>query len=366
MSDFVHLHNHSDFSLLDGAASVERLVAKAKALKMPALALTDHGNMFGALKFYLECRKQGIKPIIGSEFYVAPGSRFHKSAAEGGARYHHLVLLAKDVQGYQNLLKLSTRSYLEGFYYKPRIDDELLQQHSRGLIALSGCMAGEIPRLILDGQMDAARDKALFYTELFGRGNFYLEAQNQGIPEQKTVLAGLSELSRQTGVPIVATNDIHYTDKEDAYAQDVLICVGTGKKVSEGKRLKFAYPEFYFKSRKEMSDALPEFPDALSNTVLIAETCNLEIPLPGPRLPHYRVSQGYTLESYLSELAHRGLAERYAEPSREIRERLEYELSVINSMGYTGYFLIVWDFIHFARENGIPVGRAGALERVPS
>jgi len=356
MSDFVHLHNHSDFSLLDGAASIQSLVAKAKALKMPALALTDHGNMFGSLKFYLECCKQEIKPIIGSEFYVAPGSRFSKSGSEGTTRYYHIVLLAKDVTGYQNLLKLSTLSYVEGFYYKPRIDDELLQSHNQGLVALSGCMGGEIPRLILDGQMEAAAEKARFYDELFGRGSFYLEAQHQGIPEQRTILSGLSQLSRQTGIPLVATNDIHYTDKEDAYAQDVLICIGTGKKVSEGKRLKFAYPEFYFKSQEEMSRALPDFPESLKNTRVIADMCNLEIPLPGPLLPHYEVPQGYTLESFLSELAHRGLKERYADPSREIRERLDYELSVINSMGYTGYFLIVWDFIHFARGNAIPVG----------
>jgi DNA polymerase-3 subunit alpha len=356
MSDFVHLHNHSDFSLLDGAASIESLVAKAKALKMPALALTDHGNMFGSLKFYIECRKQEIKPIIGSEFYVAPGSRFSKSGSEGSARYYHIVLLAKDVAGYQNLLKLSTLSYVEGFYYKPRIDDELLRQHNQGIIALSGCMSGEIPRLILDGQMESAAEKARFYDELFGRGSFYLEVQNQGIPEQRILLSGLSKISRQTGIPLVATNDIHYTDKEDAYAQDILICIGTGKKVSEGKRLKFAYPEFYFKSQEEMARAIPDFPESLKNTRVIADMCNLEIPLPGPLLPHYEVPRGYTLESYLSELAHRGLQERYPDPSREIRERLDYELSVINSMGYTGYFLIVWDFIHFARENGIPVG----------
>jgi DNA polymerase-3 subunit alpha len=356
MSDFVHLHNHSDFSLLDGAASIASLVAKAKALKMPALALTDHGNMFGTLKFYLECRKQEIKPIIGSEFYVAPGSRLSKTGSEGTARYYHIVLLAKDVAGYQNLLKLSTLAYVEGFYYKPRIDDELLGKYSKGLVALSGCMGGEIPRLILDGQMEAALDKTRFYDGLFGRGNFYLEAQYQGIPEQRTILQGLAELSGKTGVPLVATNDIHYTDKEDAYAQDVLICVGTGKKVTEGQRLKFAYPEFYFKSREEMSLVLPEFPESLNNTRLIADMCNLEIPLPGPLLPHYEVPRGFTLESYLSELAHRGLQERYPDPSGEIRERLDYELSVINSMGYTGYFLIVWDFIHFARESGIPVG----------
>jgi len=356
MQEFVHLHNHSDFSLLDGAATIESLVARAKELKMPALALTDHGNMFGALKFYLECRRQDIKPIVGCEFYVAPESRLSKSGSEAGVRYHHLVLLARDAEGYQNLLKLSTLSYLEGFYYKPRIDDELLQQHGRGLIGLSGCMSGEIPRLILDNQPEAAREKALFYRDLFGSDGFYLELQNQGIPEQERLIGGLAALSEQTGCPLVASNDIHYTKKEDAYAQDVLICIGTGKKVNEGKRLKFAFPEFYFKTQEEMAEIFSEFPQALKNTMKISEMCNLSIPLPGPLLPHYEVPEHATLDQYLSELAYRGLKERYPDPSPEIRERLEYELSVINSMGYTGYFLIVWDFIHFARQNGIPVG----------
>jgi DNA polymerase-3 subunit alpha len=356
MLDFVHLHTHSDFSLLDGAASVESLVAQAAVHGMGALALTDHGNMFGAPKFYLECRKADVKPIIGSEFYVAPESRLDRTGGEKGARYHHLVLLARNAEGYQNLLRLSTLSYLEGFYYKPRIDEELLERYHGGLLALSGCMGGEIPRLVLNGQNEAAVRKAAWYRELFGDGNFYLELQDQGIPEQRAVVAGLADISRRTGIPLVATNDIHYLTREDAYAQDVLICIGTGKKITEGRRLKFEHPEFYFKSAQEMAQVFGEFPESLKATAAVAEACSLAIPLPGPVLPHYEVPPGYTLDSYLGELAWVGLRERYGEPGPELSERLEYELSVINSMGYTGYFLIVWDFIHFARERGIPVG----------
>ncbi|MBN1834898.1 MAG: DNA polymerase III subunit alpha [Spirochaetales bacterium] len=356
MPEFVHLHTHSDFSLLDGAATVGRLVAKAKQMRMPALALTDHGNMFGALRFYLECRKEEINPIIGSEVYLAPESRLLKSGGEKGARYHHLVLLARDVEGYRNLLELASRAYTEGFYYKPRIDDELLEEHHRGLIALSGCMAGEIPRLVVDGALEQAEAKAVRYRELFGPDSFYLEIQDQGIPEQKKIVDGLTEISRRTGIPLVATNDVHYVEREDAYAQDVLICIGTGKKLNDGRRLKFEYPEFYFKNPQQMAELFSGLPDALANTVRIAEQCNLSIPLPGPLLPHYEVPAGYTLETYLSEIARRGLQERYPQLSPEVLQRLEYELSVIGSMGYTGYFLIVWDFIRFARENGIPVG----------
>jgi DNA polymerase-3 subunit alpha len=356
MPEFVHLHTHSDFSLLDGAISVERLVARAKQMRMSALALTDHGNMFGALKFYLECRKEGIKPIIGSEVYLAPESRLAKSGGEKGTRYHHLVLLARDVEGYRNLLELASRAYTEGFYYKPRIDDELLAAHHRGLIALSGCLGGEIPRLVSGGALEAALRKAVCYRDLFGPKGFYLEVQNQGIPEQKPIIDGLLDISRQTGIPLVATNDIHYAERDDAYAQDILICIGTGKKLSDGSRLKFEFPEFYFKSPEEMAELFSGVPGALASTLEIAEQCDLKIPLPGPLLPHYEVPEHYTLDTYLSEIAHRGLRERFPNPSPEILERLEYELSTVGSMGYTGYFLIVWDFIRFAREKGIPVG----------
>ncbi len=356
MPDFVHLHTHSDFSLLDGAASIEDLVARAKACGMKSLALTDHGNMFGSLRFYKECLKEGIKPIIGCEAYVAPDSRLTRTGGEKGARYHHLGLLARDVTGYRNLLKLCSLAYTEGFYYKPRIDDELLARYHEGLIALSGCMGGEIPSLILRGETEKARARAGYLRELFGPDGFYLEVHNHGIPEQATINRELVEISRSTGIPLAAANDVHYATREDAAAQDILLCIGMNKKVSEGQRLKFAYPEFYFKSGEEMQQALPELPQALANTVRIAEACSLEIPLPGPLLPHYQVPEGFTLASYLAEVAHRGLERRYSPPTPAIRQRLDYELEVITAMGYTGYFLIVWDFIRYARERGIPVG----------
>ena len=356
MPDFVHLHTHSDFSLLDGAASIEDLVARAKACGMKALALTDHGNMFGSLRFYKECLKEGIKPIIGCEAYVAPDSRLTRTGGEKGARYHHLGLLARDVTGYRNLLKLCSLAYTEGFYYKPRIDDELMARYHEGLVALSGCMGGEIPSLILRGETEKARARAGYLRELFGPDGFYLEVHNHGIPEQATINRELVEISRSTGIPLAAANDVHYATREDAAAQDILLCIGMNKKVSEGQRLKFAYPEFYFKSGEEMQQALPELPQSLANTVRIAEACSLEIPLPGPLLPHYQVPEGFTLASYLAEVAHRGLERRYSPPTPAIRQRLDYELEVITAMGYTGYFLIVWDFIRYARERGIPVG----------
>ena len=361
MSEFIHLHNHSDFSLLDGAASVQDLARKAVELGMPAVALTDHGNMFGALKFYKECLKQGVKPIIGCEFYLAPESRHTKTGGEKAVRYHHLVLLARDEVGYRNLLKLSSLSFTEGFYYKPRIDLELLARHAGGLVALSACLGGEIPSLIQENRFEEAEKRAGLYRELMGEGNFFLELQDHGIPEQKTVLKGLLEIARRTGLPLVASNDIHYAEKADALAQDVLICIGTNKKLSDGKRMKFQFPEFYFKSAEEMGrvvDGLPEpqRTQALRNTLAIAERCCLTIPLPGPLLPDYQVPEGSTLQGYLRDLAHRGLEGRYRPVTPQMRQRLDYELSVIESMGYEGYFLIVWDFIHYARGQGIPVG----------
>ncbi len=356
VTPFVHLHCHSDYSLLDGASSVEALVARAKALGMGGLALTDHGNMFGALAFSRECRTQGIRAIIGCEFYLAPGSRHEKSAGEKGTRHSHLVLLARDLEGYRNLLELASRAYTEGFYYKPRIDDELLESRHGGLVALTACLAGDVPSAILDGRVEHARSRALYYRDLFGPGNFYLELQDHGIPEQKTVNRELVRLSRETGIPLVATNDVHYTGRDDARAQDVLICIGTGKKVSEGKRMKFEFPEFYFKSGDEMAALFAEVPEAVANTVAIADACTFEIPVLKPQFPVYEVPQGHTPESYLTALARAGLAERYAPVPPPVQERFDYELSVITSMGFTGYYLIVWDFIHFARENGIDVG----------
>ncbi len=356
MTDFVHLHTHSDYSLLDSISSIPRLIAKASQLGMKELALTDHGNMFGVVKFYKACRAAGIKPLIGSEFYVAPGSRLMKSGSETGARYHHLVLIARDTVGYRNLLELSSRSYTEGFYYRPRIDWELLHAHARGLTCLTACLAGEIPSLILKGKEEEALVRAGEYRDLFGKDNFFLEMQYHGIAEQKTVNTALLEMSRRTGIPVIATNDVHYIDREDARAQDVAICIGTNKKIGEEKRLKFEHPEFYFKSGEEMARAFAGHEEALRATRAVADACFLDIPLPGPELPNYEVPAGYSLESYLEAVALQSLTERYDNVTTDMMERIKYEIDVITSMGFTGYFLIVWDFIKYAKENGIPVG----------
>ncbi|MBN1523928.1 MAG: DNA polymerase III subunit alpha [Spirochaetales bacterium] len=356
MADFVHLHTHSDYSLLDAITSIPKLVTKAKESGMHALALTDHGNMFGIPKFYKECKKQGVKPIIGSEFYVAPGSRFVKSGQESGARYHHLVLIARDAEGYRNLLELSSKSFLEGFYYRPRIDEELLKEHSKGITCLTACLAGSIPSLILQDKEAEAGKKAHEYRDIFGKEHFFLEMQYHGIAEQKKANEGLVKLSKNSGIPLVITNDIHYLNREDARAQDVAICIGTNKKINEGKRMKFDFPEFYFKTAEEMQAVFPDHQQAMANTRLIADQCNFEIPLPGPLLPHYQVPAGFTLESYLEAKSMEGLTQRYKNVSTEMMERLKFEMDVITSMGFTGYFLIVWDFISFARTHGIPVG----------
>ena len=360
MVPFVHLHCHSDYSLLDGASSIDSLVARTRELGMGRLALTDHGNMFGAMRFLKACRGgeagEPVKPIIGCELYVAPGSRHEKAGSEKSVRHRHLVLLARNAEGYRNLMALSSLGYTEGFYYKPRVDDELLERHREGLVCLTACLGGDIPSLLLEGRADEARARALRYRDLFGPDGFWLELQDHGIPEQKTVNRALVELARSTGIPLVATNDVHYTRREDARAQDILICIGTGKKVSEGRRMKFEFPEFYFKSAGEMARIFAEVPEAVANTVRVADLCDLDVPQPGPEFPVYEVPAGRTPEQYLGELAHRGLEERFHPVAPEARQRLDYELSVINAMGFTGYFLIVWDFIHFAKERGIPVG----------
>ncbi|MEI6389264.1 MAG: DNA polymerase III subunit alpha, partial [Spirochaetota bacterium] len=357
MADFVHLHNHSDFSLLDGAASVNSMVEKAKRLGMPGLALTDHGNMFGAVKFFDTCKEAGINPIVGSEFYVAGGSRFEKSGTENGNKYRHLVLLAQDVEGFRNLLKLSSASYTEGFYYKPRIDDELLARHSKGLIASSACLAGEVPGLVRHGKVEEAERKALWFRELFGPERFYLELQDHGIPDQASVNKVLVGMSRKLGIPLIATNDMHYLDRGDAEAHDVLLCIGTNKKLSEASRMRFPGREFYMKTAEEMATVFGELPEALSNTLRINEMVNLDIPYPGPLLPDYVIPQGFSSpEEYLRHLTAEGLGKRYASIGDEIHKRAEYELDVIIEMKFTGYFLIVWDFIDWAKRHGIPVG----------
>ena len=357
MSKFVHLHNHTDYSLLDGAANIEKMVKTAAELGMDQLAITDHGNMFGVLKFYKTCKAHDIKPIIGCEFYVAPESRFDKKGSEQKNRYYHLLVIARNQEGYKNLMQLSSRAYTEGFYYKPRIDDELLQTYGGGLIGSSACLAGEIPQLIMDHKYEAAVEKARFYENIFGPGNFYLELQDHGIPEQKTVNQSLIKMSKETGMPLIATNDIHYINREDANAQDILICIGTNKKKNQGDRLKFDSDQFYLKSPEQMESLFKEVPAALTNTVELANKCNLEIPLPGPILPHYEIPPEFeSLEDYLHHLTIEGLKERYGAVTEELRKRAEHELGIINSMGFPGYFLIVWDFIDFARKHDIPVG----------
>jgi len=365
MQDFVHLHNHSDYSLLDGASSIPSLVARAQDLGMKHLALTDHGNMFGALKFYKTCKNAGINPIIGCEFYVATGSRHDRGApetsrtngADSGSRYNHLILLARDQVGYRNLLQLTSYGYTEGFYYKPRIDHELLERYSSGLICTSACLAGLIPQKIVRGDDSEALQIAGHYAELFGKEGFYLELQDHGIEDQKRVNRALLEISRKTGIPLIATNDIHYTNADDAGAQDVLLCIGTNKKRNETERLRFGGPEFYMKSQEQMWELFGSVPEALTNTLAIAEQCSLEIDLPGPLLPDYSYPVEFTSpDDYLRHLTFRGLAERYPNYSDEIRDRAEYELETIISMGFTGYFLIVWDFIDWAHRHEIPVG----------
>ena len=357
MTDFVHLHNHTDFSLLDGASNIPRLVDTAIEQGMKALAITDHGNMFGALKFYQECKKKGIKPIIGCEFYVAPGSMLVKSGTDSGSKYHHLVLLAKNSTGYANLMILASIAYTEGFYYKPRIDFETLKKYSEGLICSSACIAGIVPSLVIRGKEDEAQAIALEYQELFGKDHYYLELQDHGIPEQKIANKGLIRISERTGIPLIATNDIHYITKEEAEAQEILICIGTQKKLTDKNRLVFDKKEFYLKNPEEMKAIFKDTPQAIENTNKVADLCNLEIELPGPLLPDFDIPEGFkNPDDYLRHITYQGLKNRYPEVTDEIKQRTEFELDIIISMGFTGYFLIVWDFIHYAREQDIPVG----------
>jgi len=357
MADFVHLHNHSDYSLLDGAASVKSMVDRAKALGMPGLALTDHGNLFGAVKFYDTCKEAGVNPIVGSEFYVAGGSRLEKTGTESGNKYFHLVLLAENQEGFRNLLKLSSASWTEGYYYKPRIDDEILARHSKGLIASSACLAGEIPRLLSIGKEAEAEKKALWFRELFGRDRYYLELQDHGIPEQAKVNKLLVAMSRKHGIPLIATNDMHYLERDDAEAHDVLLCIGTNKKLDEPGRMRFPGREFYMKSYEEMAALFAEVPEALSNTLRINEMVRLDMAYPGPLLPDYEIPAEFSGPAdYLRHLTYEGLKARYSVQTEEIRQRAEYELEIIIKMQFTGYFLIVWDFIDWAKRHDIPVG----------
>jgi DNA polymerase-3 subunit alpha len=352
---FVHLHNHTCFSLLDGASKLEELIQQAKALGMEALAITDHGVMYGVIDFYKEAKKAGLHPIIGCEVYVAPRSRFDKVAGLDDSP-SHLVLLAKNQEGYRNLLQLVSASWLEGFYYKPRVDLSLLQEYSKGLIALSACLAGEIPTLLLQNKEEEALQKAQLYQNVFGNKNFYLELMNHGLEEQHQVNAGLVRIAKKTGIPLVASNDVHYLRREDAFIQDILLCIQTGKTLKDEKRLHFATDEFYLKDATEMKLLFGDYPEALENTWRIAERCQVDFTFGENHLPPYQVPEGYTANSYLKELAVQGLYKRYAEVSSVEKQRLNYELEVIKTMGYSSYFLIVWDFICFAKKKGIFVG----------
>ena len=355
-SDFVHLHLHTQYSLLDGMFRIDRVAKLAYQSGMKALAITDHGNMFGAIDFYQTVLKAGVKPIIGLEAYIAPGSRFEKKSQGIRESSFHLTLLSKDTTGYKNLLKLSTISYLEGFYYKPRIDKQVLEQHKDGIIVLSGCLKGEIPSLIRNNNLKKAKDVASFYQELFGE-DFYLELQDEGIPEQKKINQEMVKLGKNLGISLVATNDCHYLRKEEFFAHDVLLCIQTGSKITDTKRLKFSTHEFYFKSGEEMKEIFSEVPEAISNTLEVAEKCNLKMEFNQFYLPHYQVPKPYDENTYLQELCQKGLKKRFENGnSPEIVNRLKYELKVIKDMDYSSYFLIISDFVNFAREKGIPTG----------
>jgi len=355
---FVHLHNHSDYSLLDGAQTVDTMVSRAVSMGMPALALTDHGNMFGAIKFYDACKKAGIQPIIGIEAYVTRGSRLDRTAKHGPQNpLDHLVLLARNEEGYRNLVRLSSSSYVEGFYYKPRIDLDILSRHAGGLLGMSACLNAEIPKLLLGGRAADALQAAGRYQDLFGAGNFYIELQDHDIPEEQQVMPMLVELAGKAGIPLAATNDCHYSRKEDADAHDVLVCIQTNKSVNDTNRLKFTTSELYFKSPQEMRQLFRHYPTACDATLDIAEKCRLKLELGKTQLPHFPCPDGFAgLDDYLKHVARAGLAMRYPSPGDSLRERLEYELGVIEKMGYAGYFLVVQDFIDYARRQGIPVG----------
>ena len=353
---FTHLHLHTQFSLLDGACRLDRLVCRAKELGMTSLAITDHGNMYGAVDFYKECKRQGIKPIIGCEVYVAPRTRFDKEKVLD-KEYNHLVLLVKNEIGYKNLIKMVSLSYTEGFYFKPRIDCDLLEKYSDGLVCLSACLAGEIPQLLLKREYDEARERSLWFNSVFGDGNYYLEIQNHGIPEQKTVIDGIVRLHDETGIPIVATNDVHYVNKEDAEIQQVLICIATNHTIGEDTGLEFHSDNFYLKSEDEMSQLFLSYPDAIENTQKIADMCNFDFEFGNTKLPYFETPDNMDHFEYFKLKCFEGLHKRYGENvGQSYIDRLNYELETVEKMGYTDYYLIVWDFVAFAKSNGIPVG----------
>ena len=353
---FTHLHVHTEYSLLDGSNKIKEYVKRLKELGMDSGAITDHGVMFGVIDFYKEAKAQGIKPILGCEVYVAPNSRFDKEVTGGEDRYYHLVLLAENNQGYSNLMKIVSRGFTEGYYYEPRVDMEVLNQFHEGIICLSACLAGEVQRDISKGLYDEAKKAALRYEACFGKGNYFLELQDHGIPEQKTVNAALVRMSKELDIPLVATNDIHYTYAEDAQAHDILLCIQTSKLVTDTNRMRYEGGQYYVKSELEMRQLFPYAQEALDNTARIADRCNVEIEFGVTKLPKFDVPEGYDSWSYLNKLCFDGLAERYPDDDGKLADKLHYELGVIQKMGYVDYFLIVWDFINWAKSHDIPVG----------
>ncbi|MCR1842281.1 DNA polymerase III subunit alpha [Murimonas intestini] len=354
--NFTHLHVHTEYSLLDGSNKIKEYVAKVKELGMDSAAITDHGVMFGVIDFYRAAREAGINPVLGCEVYVAPGSRFDKEQGAGDDRYYHLVLLAENNQGYANLMKIVSKGFVEGFYYKPRVDIEVLREYHEGIIALSACLAGEVQRYLVRGMYEEAVKSALKYRDIFGENNFFLELQDHGIPDQKMVNPQLLRMSKETGIGLVATNDVHYTYKEDVAPHDILLCIQTGKKLADEDRMRYEGGQYYVKSPEEMAALFPYAAEALENTHKIAMRCHVDIEFGVTKLPKYDVPKEYTSWEYLNKLCFEGLEERYSPVTQELKDRLNYELDTIKTMGYVDYFLIVWDFIKYARDHGIMVG----------
>ena len=353
---FAHLHVHTEYSLLDGSNKIQEYVARVKELGMDSAAITDHGVMYGVIDFYRAAKKEGINPILGCEVYVAPGSRFDREVTGGDDRYYHLVLLAENNTGYANLMKIVSRGFTEGYYYKPRVDKEILRRYHEGIIALSACLAGEVPRYLVKGMYAEAKEKALEYQDIFGKGNYFLELQDHGIAEQAMVNQRLVQMSQELGIDLVATNDVHYTYAEDEKPHDILLCIQTGKKLSDENRMRYEGGQYYVKSPEQMAELFPYALQALENTQKIADRCHVEIEFGVTKLPKFDVPNGLTSWEYLNKLCYEGLERHYENPSEELRVRLKYELDTIQSMGYVDYFLIVWDFIKYAKDHGIAVG----------
>ena len=362
MLDFVHLHVHTEYSLLDGANRIKDLIRRVGELGMKSIAITDHGVMYGVIDFYKEAVAKGIKPIIGCEVYTARRSRLDKQPGID-ADQGHLVLLARDMAGYKNLIKIVSIGFTEGFYYKPRVDIETIEKYSEGLIALSACLSGDVPTAILQNNFEKAKSTALMFNRIFGQGNFYLEMQDNGLEDQALVNQKLVSLSRDTGIPLVATNDAHYLKKEDAKAHEILLCIQTGKNINDENRMRFGNESIYIKSPEEMQNAFKGIPEALENTVLIADRCNVEFEFNKLHLPEFKMTGETEPYDFLTAKCFEGLKRLFGEHLEEEKvKRLEYELSVIKQMGYVDYFLIVWDFIKYARDNGIMVGPEGGRQ----